>query len=1487
MKRFCSIFLIVCILGCMVLSGFSVSATDAVTTEEDLISEDSDVTDAVAEESGQVEEPEEISSEETTGSEEPSEAVSTSGVQKIVQTVLKQTILRNEATYTGNGITYTGLLSDCYEQAVANSGGTITLLMDVTAEAYDSEVYQDGTFTANETSYEAASHAATCFTGGLSRFVISSGMDLTLDLAGHTLDRNMSAADGTADRAYTFEVRSGGKLTLANGTITGGYGSACQDGMSYGSVAVVQKNGTLAVSSVTVTENEGNGVFAGPGTVTLSGDTVITGNTREGATCNLLIGLESVVQTDGLGSGAKIGLTVDAARTSNAVYAPGRDVPFFVSDTGLNLFQNGDYVAVGSDESLEEATFVSPNGTTSSGTFAAMWEKARTTGSGMIRLEKNVEATSAFTWDKNAGLTVDFNGHVLTAAGSSGNFLTVNGGTRSSLTLTDHWGRAKETVKRVAASGDTSWDGTTRTFIYYRSSVEDQGMDFGFIGPIDQVTADFSRLGGLDVSGFERAISVPNGQIHVSGGAHRSTRGFCTLSGATCVGSMSGGYVFDSGDDVTTHGGAFYFQDMKSFAMSEGVVAGCKVKQGGAVSLQKGAMTITGGLFTGNVGAFNGGAIYAGAGWGTVTATLSVSNATFCFNIGGECGGAVINNLPTLTFRNVTFAHNHAATGGAVHAYGASVKSVVFTDCYGVNNESERDGGVFTATADLAPTVTVSGGIYSANTAGTEGGAFRIQGGTTKFSGATISHNTAGSLGGGIAYQGGTCQVGNGVFVQQNTVNGKKNNLYLASTMLVSLTSEITNGKLCITSKDEATDTYSVPVVNGNGYSVANASDWVTSDAGYKVVLESNRVLFGYEDTSEDVPFTGVMVQHYAWLQRVVHVDKGIGTKLTLINTAGKVLPTNDMIEPSTIPMFVNPDGTIYKQMMLMPLFAHHTVDPGTYTVSSLSFDYEGNYQKTEIWVAKKGVSQTSTNREDWIVTEWTPDLVMTFEEGDVVRLVSTATTGEYTNPVGFYDYDITNGEFYLTNMDAYRGKNGISSSEQEAYDGQTIFVQTKENGIHTPGNYKGTGVRLAFGNANTHTSHQDNLWEYSPGKYVLLNQFNRGNTIDGKTTTKTAYGATYGLVTGRNEEGLIYAPNVSAPKLFEFGEAFGKTVDMEKSLEFVRYGDTYTLHAVSGTSLTNLEKLSHPGSHTALWSNHFWPMDDAPSYGTAGHDIKFGSLDKREERRVSYNSMDEKAYLPISDDGLDHNAYFGMSYAVKFSLPEHYIGPLEYYFFGDDDIWVFLDDVLVCDIGGVHSTIGEYVNLWDYIEEGDTSSHTLSIYYTERGASGSTCWMKFTMPNVTAVSDVDPGGCAFYKHDPHQNPIAGAEFGLYADANCTELVEKQTSDENGLVEFTTVQNGRVYWLKELRAPSGFVQLDAVYIFRQVNGMWKLLDQSGRDLEKRVVNEPIRYGVLTASHLEWLWPVGFAVIGIVGSFLIWRRRRHARNHAQEEGEVEE
>lgn len=63
----------------------------------------------------------------------------------------------------------------------------------------------------------------------------------------------------------------------------------------------------------------------------------------------------------------------------------------------------------------------------------------------------------------------------------------------------------------------------------------------------------------------------------------------------------------------------------------------------------------------------------------------------------------------------------------------------------------------------------------------------------------------------------------------------------------------------------------------------------------------------------------------------------------------------------------------------------------------------------------------------------------------------------------------------------------------------------------------------------------------------------------------------------------------------------------------------------------------------------------------------------------------------------------------------------IEYLFYGDDDMWVFLKDSkgnqnLVCDIGGVHSSVGEIVNLWDWINPEKLCDHKNPVCYDEGG---------------------------------------------------------------------------------------------------------------------------------------------------------------------------
>ena len=483
-------------------------------------------------------------------------------------------------------------------------------------------------------------------------------------------------------------------------------------------------------------------------------------------------------------------------------------------------------------------------------------------------------------------------------------------------------------------------------------------------------------------------------------------------------------------------------------------------------------------------------------------------------------------------------------------------------------------------------------------------------------------------------------------------------------------------------------------------------------------VNSANRMLMVSAREASNPHFT---VQYYANLEVA---KRDAGGYLTIINTdnggnnQGGNLPENGT-DPSTVKLYLEDVGNgkrkIQTEQQLLELYSANEYNyfdaPGLPYVNV--FRGNGNYKAQEVWVLKEGRDKTSTNRDDWEIYEPINDpteldltndpnnseisqkKAILVKDDTVIRLVANTTTSEYNNDVTFYDYDITdNGK---TTWDSIGGSHGINSSS----------------------NYAGSSdadAKFAFGNANTGTSLENVSWNGN-----TLNQYNRsGNGF---------LGCTFGLVTGLDSSGVIqYADGVAAPKLFNDGDANGKRSRNDFKLGFNRNGDTYTLSSVNGPNLGGLEYFNNPVTGTTvydhIWTNNFWPVDGWP-----GKDGLTGNYQDRGE----YEGYDGTELYPPSDDGLPHNNLFGMQYSVNFKLTEDYVGPLEYYFFGDDDMWVFLDGKLVCDIGGVHSSVGAYVNLWDYIAKGDAGEHTLSFYYTERGLSGSTCYMQFTLPSVSS----------------------------------------------------------------------------------------------------------------------------------------------------------
>lgn len=521
-------------------------------------------------------------------------------------------------------------------------------------------------------------------------------------------------------------------------------------------------------------------------------------------------------------------------------------------------------------------------------------------------------------------------------------------------------------------------------------------------------------------------------------------------------------------------------------------------------------------------------------------------------------------------------------------------------------------------------------------------------------------------------------------------------------------------------------------------------------------------------------------VQYYAYIPRFA----ASGEKaLTVFDTSGGILPTNDGTnKPKSIYLTPTGNTTGKNAGNATPSYHVATTSELTQMYTANKFEYikapnpsyinklidNGSYELKEIWVLKDGGSEDSTEETDWIrytdpssVHFTNRDLTDEADAGEqniiyldstkrnVLRLVYDTKEADFTTPATFYDYDISSGQ-----NDNGRWRTGITGINSASNYG------TSRNGART---WKSYCDVLAFGNDNCGTGMSRYKFDG-----VFLNkhstQYNDGNTDH--TLPYHEYGCTFGLASGlhviRSADGtidsskstIIYNEWLVAPYLFNDGSANGKHTYDNSSLTFTRVGDTYTLSSASVNgvgSIDGLQNFFHPSpnastTHTHILTNDFWPLDGAtdktdPLFGGSSI-VNFQGFDPvgnvaADGTVTNGGWKDLSGSFLGSDDGRAHNSFFGMQYAVTFTLTPDYVGPLDYTFFGDDDMWVFLDHKLVCDIGGVHSSVGEYVNLWNYIDANRTKDeqHTLTFFYTERGASGSTCYMNFTLPSVSGVN--------------------------------------------------------------------------------------------------------------------------------------------------------
>lgn len=80
------------------------------------------------------------------------------------------------------------------------------------------------------------------------------------------------------------------------------------------------------------------------------------------------------------------------------------------------------------------------------------------------------------------------------------------------------------------------------------------------------------------------------------------------------------------------------------------------------------------------------------------------------------------------------------------------------------------------------------------------------------------------------------------------------------------------------------------------------------------------------------------------------------------------------------------------------------------------------------------------------------------------------------------------------------------------------------------------------------------------------------------------------------------------------------------------------------------------------------------------------------------------------------------------------------------------------------------------------------------------------TIPNTKAV-DGQKGKLTVYRYDENTlEPLVGAEFALYSDIDCKiQVGTNVTTNSNGEAEFTDLNANQKYWLKEIKAPEGYI----------------------------------------------------------------------------------
>ena len=399
---------------------------------------------------------------------------------------------------------------------------------------------------------------------------------------------------------------------------------------------------------------------------------------------------------------------------------------------------------------------------------------------------------------------------------------------------------------------------------------------------------------------------------------------------------------------------------------------------------------------------------------------------------------------------------------------------------------------------------------------------------------------------------------------------------------------------------------------------------------------------------------------------------------------------------------------------------------------------------------------------------------------------------------VNLFDYDVPSGQY----------GQGYDFTKSGSLDVQSNTANNGHNGLGGQGINSGHDLKfLGYGGSNYPDNGRDREW-------FAINDYTKSKPRQGIVDTMLEQEGEYkgypklGLSTnGRQRSNphlkYLFDPTSKNHNVYAFPEADGL---------FQKDNQGYYYY----NSNVNYAEYNRSTNQFVLYE-HTYSQDTSGSGGANAKPIGF----------FPFHEYDTHNTQPGMNFNQDLNHHFGMTMEVDFELPEDkraadddgYKHDIIYEFSGDDDLWVFVDDELVMDIGGIHQPVTGSINFTtgvihihgvdqDKVVNFEVGSHTLKMFYIERGGCDSNLSVKFNLPLILGKGDI-----SLHKKsqktdsDNRDTSLVGAVFGIWDNPECEgEPYSIATSDNNGIIfkNLPIRATDQVYYLQEITPPEGY-----------------------------------------------------------------------------------